>query len=354
MWCNLCESIITFKSDGFKFCNKVACFDIDGTLIKTKSGKTFPINNTDWIWLYDNIITKIHELYNNNYCIIMISNQAILKTDKLIEEWKYKLNKMIQDLDIPILLFASLKKDKYRKPLPFIWREHVVSNIEFFDFENSFYCGDAIGRKNDHSDCDIKFASNCKLSFILPEELFLNEIKTNKQINYITFPKNKFDEKILDKFINMSNTMIIMIGYPASGKSTIASLIEKYNFYRINQDTLITKKKCLDMTINCLKNNINCVIDNTNPTKDKRKEYIDLANNYKYNIYCIHITTSYELSQHNNIYRYLTTNKNIIPSIVYNKYKKDFEEPCISEGYSEIIKVSCGLINELDYNLYYY
>ena len=32
MWNILDESVIQFKSDTFKFMNKVACFDIDGTL----------------------------------------------------------------------------------------------------------------------------------------------------------------------------------------------------------------------------------------------------------------------------------------------------------------------------------
>ena len=105
-WNILDESVIQFKSDNFKFMNKVACFDIDGTLINTKSGKTFPINGNDWVWLYDNIKTKIQELYKNKYCIIFVSNQAILKTDEKLIEWQTKLNKMIQELDIPILVYA--------------------------------------------------------------------------------------------------------------------------------------------------------------------------------------------------------------------------------------------------------
>ena len=45
--------------------NKLACFDFDYTLIKTKSGKKFPIDKNDWVWLYDNIPNKITQHFLN-------------------------------------------------------------------------------------------------------------------------------------------------------------------------------------------------------------------------------------------------------------------------------------------------
>jgi bifunctional polynucleotide phosphatase/kinase len=351
-WEILDESVIHLKSDNFKFRNKIACFDIDGTLIKTKSGKAFPINGNDWVWLYDKIILKIQELSKNKYCIIFISNQFILKTDEQLLEWQGKINKMIQEIDIPVLVYASRQKDKFRKPIPLIWRKYILPNIKKINYDESFYCGDAMGRKEDHSDCDIKFAHNCNLTFVLPEELFLNHPIIDKHINYIDLPKNNFDESMLNKFTNLNKIMIIMVGYPASGKSFVANILEKNKYIRINQDTLKTKKKCLDKTLDCLKKDLNCIIDNTNPTKDKRKEYIDLAKKYNYNVYCINMTTSYELSQHNNIYRYWKYDINPIPTIVYNKFRKEYEEPSSDELYTEIINTSCALIDDPDYKLY--
>jgi hypothetical protein len=72
----------------FKLKNKVASFDLDGTIIKTKSGKKFPIDDeTDWEFLYgDKTKNKIKEISEDNKtCIIIISNQAsieIKRTDK--------------------------------------------------------------------------------------------------------------------------------------------------------------------------------------------------------------------------------------------------------------------------------
>lgn len=60
--------------------------------------------------------------------------------------------------------------------------EHHNGGIEP-DMSDSFYCGDAAGRpagwkaglKKDFSVTDRKFAVNCGLKFLTPEELFLEE-----------------------------------------------------------------------------------------------------------------------------------------------------------------------------------
>ena len=41
------------------FCEKMAAFDYDWTLVCPKGGKTFPTNIDDWEWLYPNIPEKI-------------------------------------------------------------------------------------------------------------------------------------------------------------------------------------------------------------------------------------------------------------------------------------------------------
>ena len=39
--------------------NKVAGFDLDGTLIKTKSGRTYPKNENDWDWWNPSVPKKL-------------------------------------------------------------------------------------------------------------------------------------------------------------------------------------------------------------------------------------------------------------------------------------------------------
>ena len=70
--------------------------------------------------------------------------------------------------------------------------------------------------------------------------------------------------------------MIIMVGFPGSGKSTICKRHLIPNKYaHINRDTL--KTRCLKVCEEELKAGKSVVIDNTNPSKKDRAKYIDLA-----------------------------------------------------------------------------
>ena len=47
--------------------------------------------------------------------------------------------------------------------------------IADLDMEKSFFCGDAAGRKNDHTNDDIMFSVNIGLKFCTPEMFFENK-----------------------------------------------------------------------------------------------------------------------------------------------------------------------------------
>ena len=46
------SSILKARKEGIKY--KIASFDMDWTLIRTKGGQTFPKNKDDWLLLFDN------------------------------------------------------------------------------------------------------------------------------------------------------------------------------------------------------------------------------------------------------------------------------------------------------------
>ena len=57
----------------FKFNPKLACFDLDGTLIKPKSGSTFPKSSNDWKFLHKNIKDNFSELLDEGfYCYLYL------------------------------------------------------------------------------------------------------------------------------------------------------------------------------------------------------------------------------------------------------------------------------------------
>lgn len=68
---------------------------------------------------------------------------------------------MLNQLDLPVSIYAATAKDRYRKPRPGMWEEFLddydLDGETSPDLANSFFVGDAAGRvaskglKADHS-----------------------------------------------------------------------------------------------------------------------------------------------------------------------------------------------------------
>ena len=344
---------------------KLAGFDIDGTIIKTKSGKSFAENKNDWTLLYDNTKSFLTDLINKEYTIVFFSNQGgIGKGKQDREEWINKINNVVDHLNISpgIQIYAATESNKYRKPsigMCKAFLEQYDLDMSNIDKENSFYCGDAGGRikdwkksmKKDFSDSDRKYALNLDIPFFTPEELFLQQNKTNKYILKGLNPTNIQNLTAQNKPINFEEVFVnkqqlfINIGYPGSGKSTFTKKFVKIKV--ANQDTCKTAAKCLKLCTDSVKEGHNIIIDNTNPDKKTRKKYIDAVKkiNKEIHITCLHFTTSMEIAQHNNRYRNITQGVKRIPDVVYYTYRKKLEKPTLDEGFDKIIEVPFILDN---------
>ena len=336
--------------------NKIACFDLDGTLIKCKSGKKFPIDENDWVFFSNNVINELRYHYTNKYSIVIVTNQSGLNNNETkFKQWKTKLENICNTINIPIIILSSISHDKYRKPLPSFW--FVIENIlkKSIDKNTSFYCGDACGRQNDHSDCDIKFATNYGVKFYTPEEFFNKMVVIVPKINYSVHDEIiKYTKNNNKKFVKKDREMVLLIGFQGSGKSTYSDdIVNTHNYVRINQDTLKTKSKCLKETEKQLGLGLSVIIDNTNSSKTTRSEYIKVAQKYGYKVRCILFDVSLDFAMHNATYRMYKYDKDMIPSIAYHMYKKNYAEPVEEEGIDEIIKVYPYIKNyESDYMIY--
>jgi len=339
---------------------KIAMFDLDDTIIKFTK-----FEDVKFEYINNNVISKLSEL-NKKYHLIIISNQLNLlniKNTKRYENWKIKIKSLFDDFTknkLEIELYASVQDDLYRKPR---WGLYdVVFNK--YKLKPEFYCGDALGRKGDFSDSDLKFALNCNIKIKSPENIFLNQ--NTKNIN-ISYPKlNNNNGNINDNKISIPNEkeIIIIVGMPASGKSHIAAEIQSRGFIKnklyqiINRDKLKTIEKCIKVCESTLKLNLSVIIDNTNPTIEDRKKFIDLAKKYSYTIRCVLFNIPLDIVIHNNYYRYITSqstsNCALIPKIAYNIYKSKYSQPEIKEGYKEIIEINSISNYDYLYQKYYY
>ena len=347
-------NISSYTSTDYQIKKKLAIFDLDYTLIKPKSNKIIATENDDWIFFNDSIKTILKNLSKTHHIIICTNQKMLSKTDKLKNDWIKKINDIIKELDIKIEVYAAIHNDFYRKPC--IGFFNLINSKFTYDENQSFFCGDAAGRENDFSDVDLKFALNCKLIFKLPEEIFKlnNSLNQKKSLTYPILPQKYINTF---KFIGKQREMLIMIGFPASGKSSISKRIQRKNidanYIIINRDTLKTMAKCEKICEEHIKNNKSVIIDNTNPNKESRKKFIDIAKKYNYKIRAIIVDCPKNLAMHNNLYRNYKYNINPIPEIAYNIFNSKYEKPVLSEGFNEIIIINPMKPKDLDYLMFY-
>jgi len=180
---------------------KIAAFDLDSTIIKTKSKKVMPESKDDWLFFANlNNMKKIFKLLvNKGFLIVVFSNQKNLEKRISIEDFQSKINNINSELKFNISWMFALDDDLYRKPMLGMFKYYTDLIKLYYDafdtsinfcLKESFYCGDAAGRvynsklklkSKDHSYIDMYFAHNAGIRFITPEKLFLSD-NANYQI----------------------------------------------------------------------------------------------------------------------------------------------------------------------------
>ncbi|CAK4684060.1 unnamed protein product [Aphanomyces euteiches] len=309
---------------------KVASFDLDGTIITTKSGKTFATNANDWKFWHESVPAKLRELAADNYSIVIFSNQSGLSKGKVKEtELKTKLNSIVAQLGVPVRVFLLSADDHMRKPRVGAW-EFMLQ----VDLAQSFYCGDAAGRpkaagkpKKDFSCGDYKFAVNIGVPFMTPEKLFLNSTLTlhTKETSF----ELDFDPRTL---------------LAGSGKSTLyKSYFSSYG--RVNQDALKTPAKCKAAAVEFLKEGKSIVIDNTNRDVKTRSEWIQLAEDHEVPIRAFYLDIPKPLVFHLNEFRKLQKElhpdrseaKPNVPDMVIHGFYKNMIVPTTEEGFASVV-----------------
>ncbi|KFY93102.1 hypothetical protein V498_04546 [Pseudogymnoascus sp. VKM F-4517 (FW-2822)] len=299
---------------------RVAAFDLDSTIIDTKSGIIPNSDPEDWKWWHDNVVRKIRDVYLDGHQLIIFTNQGNLTTPTGelgpgLESFKRKIEDITQALSVPLIVYTACANDIYRKPRPGMWEEMQKALGGAVDLENSYFVGDAAGREKDYSDCDRHFSMNLGVRFYTPEEYFqgvISQVLGHRfNPNWLITPDievrmNKNPTKL--EMFNLSkashsqykltsageNIIIVFVGLPGAGKTTFFNVALNFGAtIRLDRHELGTMENCMKKAEHYLKRGFGA-----GPKEQK-----------------------------------------IFPRTKFRELEKWLEVPTIEEGFSEIVKI---------------
>lgn len=351
------DRLLMYTAKGVLSSSKVASYDMDGTIITTQSGKVFPTSYSDWKILYAEIPGKLKQLFSSGFKIVFFSNQMGIQKGRVKpDEFKLKVENIINKLGIPVQMFIATGSGIYRKPALGMWThlvEQANDNIPI-DLSSSFFVGDAAGRakdwmpgkKKDFSCSDRMFALNIGINFYTPEVHFLGQ-------KDVKFEMPSFDPRHLTNSVSLLDPesakitldvqeVIVFVGSPAAGKSLfVRKHLVPHGYVHINRDVLKTWQKCVKATEEAVKQGKSVAIDNTNPDIESRQRYVAVAKAAGITCRCFVMNISLDHAHHNERFRELTDKSHqVINDMVFNTYRSKFQEPTLNEGFKEIIRVN--------------
>ena len=152
----------------------------------------------------------------------------------------------------------------------------------------------------------------------------------------------------------MNKEIVIIMGFPASGKSTTVQQFVDRGYNRLNRDTTGgTIEEIASKTDSLLLRDPKpVVIDNLYPSAKSRASLIAVAKKHKIPIRCYVMETTLEDAQLNACLRMIRkygsipedfktikNDPNTFPPAVIYKYRKEFQQPTVKEGLSQVIMV---------------
>ncbi|XP_066064633.1 LOW QUALITY PROTEIN: bifunctional polynucleotide phosphatase/kinase [Chamaea fasciata] len=349
-------ALLIFTAPGLRPSAKIAGFDLDGTLITTRSGKVFPTGPDDWRILYPEIPKRLKQLRDEGYKLVVFTNQLGISRGRLRPElFQAKVEAVTERLGGALQVLVATGAGLYRKPVLGMWDHlcHKANGDVTVSVSDSFYVGDAAGRppnwapgrkKKDFSCSDRLFAVNAGLRFLTPEETFLGWAPA-------PFELPAFDPRQLDpkappeppeaELVSDRPEVLLTVGFPGAGKSTFVKRhLIPAGYEYVNRDTLGSWQRCVSACSAALARGRPVVVDNTNPDPESRQRFVSCAREAAVPCRCLQFTASLEQARHNCRFRDMTQSGHVpVTDAVLFSYKKHFVAPELSEGFSQILQI---------------
>lgn len=133
--------------------NKALFLDLDGTVIVTKSGKTFAKDKDDWQF-NKNVLARIEEYVDKGYYIMIVSNQGGIEMGHVsLNDFRQKLRRIVNDIivttGVPFsrvghrFSVTNNPEDFFRKPNPGMAYDLALAYI--LNLKDCIMVGDASG-----------------------------------------------------------------------------------------------------------------------------------------------------------------------------------------------------------------
>lgn len=145
--------------------------------------------------------------------------------------------------------------------------------------------------------------------------------------------------------------VVLIMGYPASGKSSIAQSYVKQGSVYLNRDKAGGKVvELVPKMIAAINAGKDVVLDNTFPTVESRRPFVEAAKKHDTAIVCDWLTATIEDAQFNACVRMIerhgkllmpdeikaNPSPNMFPTAVLFKYRKQFQKPTTAEGFDRV------------------
>jgi bifunctional polynucleotide phosphatase/kinase len=363
----MATTLLRYQSPGFEPRTRIAGFDMDWTLIRTKSGRVFPTSPDDWTLFHDHVAPRVQALYAEGYAICVFTNQeGVSKGRVTAEALVHKFAAVGEALGVPVLCQAATHNDGFRKPRVGMWTrletEWQAEHGVVVDRAASLYVGDAAGRpssggpkrkgknKSDFHDADYKFALNLGVGhFAVPEECFATGQPVPDRSTWRLHAPTAFvpaaltveaDDTRADAAPTIDPTtaaLWLCVGPPAAGKSTFCAT-HAPAVARINQDTLKTRARCIKEARTVLAKGAPCIVDGTHRDAAARAHYVQVAEAAQVPCYCLWFDRTKEEAMHLNALRGLTGGARV-PAVALHTYFKRAESPQAAEGFAGVERV---------------
>ena len=374
------ESVHAFKykfKAGRTTKNKIAAFDLDGTLIVPKSNAKFSKDINDWKLKDAGLKKKIAGLVKEGYNFVIISNQmGVSYRFMTLKQVKTKFENIVRHIDQPCVALLCTSQDRGRKPAIGMLEFYRTINTTKLDLQQSFYVGDAMGRPRDHSAADLLFAFNCRMPFVAIES-FLSGFEKPKLFTYEQLSKFKVpaypidpskmtqpqiltkkrtpDEADIDffsceelvdsiesKLADGQLCVLLLIGLFGSGKSHFAKKYLELNYHVIEHEAGAKFEDDRDLfQRHVAEGRKRIAIDYPNLDFKERKRWIDLAKAEKALVIGVHFDLPVDMCAHNVRFRSYYTDhdrKAPTPNQILKQHTA-FRTPDFFEGFSQIYKL---------------